>query len=122
MTYCTGPGSYVEAASTGLKREDELTFCTESESDIITTLTEGIQSELCPYAAATGLCQFGDRCHYLHGDICDLCHKAVLHPTDEKQREQHQKVCTLMCPEVFKKKHTHTRIISIYCPSSEVHI
>ena len=84
----TGPGSYVEAASTGLPEVERLIY-----PEAMSVLRKGDQSELCPYAAATGMCRFGDRCQYLHGDMCDLCHKAVLHPVDQIQREQHQKVC-----------------------------
>jgi len=50
---------------------------------------------LCPYAEKDGYCESvntGRYCPYIHGDMCDLCGKAVLHPSDEKQREQHRLV------------------------------
>lgn len=47
--------------------------------------------ELCPYAAY-GHCPYADRCTYVHGDVCDLCHCAVLSPFDLDQRQQHTQV------------------------------
>ena len=55
--------------------------------------------ELCPYAAH-GVCHYGDNCVYIHGDQCDLCGKAVLHPGDREQQEKHKEVSnTLECNE-----------------------
>ena len=48
---------------------------------------------LCPYAEKVGICEAletGRNCPYIHGDLCDLCDMPALHPTDEKQREQHR--------------------------------
>lgn len=47
--------------------------------------------QLCPYAAA-GMCQFGDQCLYLHGQVCEICGLQVLHPFDPEQRKTHEKV------------------------------
>ncbi|XP_034948500.1 probable E3 ubiquitin-protein ligase makorin-1 [Chelonus insularis] len=47
---------------------------------------------LCPYAEATGICT-KLKCPYLHGDICELCGRAALHPYNEEQRQQHNKAC-----------------------------
>lgn len=46
---------------------------------------------LCPYAEATGICKKPE-CTYLHGDICELCGRAALHPYDEEQRKKHTNV------------------------------
>lgn len=50
---------------------------------------------LCPYAEKDGICEAlvtGRYCPYTHGDLCDLCGMPALHPTNEKQREQHHLV------------------------------
>ena len=51
----------------------------------------GSKDLLCPFLAQ-GDCPYEDDCEYLHGDICDMCGFAVLHPEDSKQRDNHQKV------------------------------
>ena len=47
---------------------------------------------LCPYFMAKGECRFAEACTYTHGDMCDMCGIHILHPVDEKQREEHMKV------------------------------
>lgn len=49
-------------------------------------------SLLCPFAA-NDTCQYeqGD-CMYLHGDICDLCQRAILHPLNPEQQTAHREV------------------------------
>jgi E3 ubiquitin-protein ligase makorin len=51
-----------------------------------------LPDELCPYGMV-GECPFGIQCQYLHGDMCDLCSCACLHPTDEAQRKKHTQEC-----------------------------
>lgn len=46
---------------------------------------------LCPYAEATGICK-NSNCTYLHGDICELCGRAALHPHSEELRKKHTNV------------------------------
>lgn len=53
---------------------------------------------LCPYAESTGICR-NSNCTYLHGDICELCSRAALHPHNEELR----------------KKHTNVRPYSFFC-------
>lgn len=48
---------------------------------------------LCPYMLAKGECPFKGNCPYLHGEVCDMCSLAVLHPSDKSQREDHMKEC-----------------------------
>ncbi|XP_064288275.1 E3 ubiquitin-protein ligase makorin-2 isoform X2 [Passer domesticus] len=48
--------------------------------------------QLCPYAAA-GACHFGERCLYLHGQLCEICGLQVLHPFDPEQRKAHEMMC-----------------------------
>ncbi|KAM3725040.1 E3 ubiquitin-protein ligase makorin [Dirofilaria immitis] len=47
---------------------------------------------LCPYFE-TGNCDKGDKCQFVHGDMCDLCNVPCLHPTDMEQRAQHRREC-----------------------------
>ena len=46
---------------------------------------------LCPYAEASGICK-KPNCSYLHGDICELCGCAALHPMNEDSRKKHTNV------------------------------
>lgn len=46
---------------------------------------------LCPYAEATGICKKRN-CIYLHGNICELCNRAALHPYNEELRKKHTNV------------------------------
>lgn len=47
---------------------------------------------LCPYAEATGICR-SSTCTYLHGDICEFCSRAALHPHNEELRKKHTNAC-----------------------------
>ncbi|XP_020285674.1 probable E3 ubiquitin-protein ligase makorin-1 isoform X2 [Pseudomyrmex gracilis] len=47
---------------------------------------------LCPYAETTGMCK-NLNCTYLHGNICDLCGCAALHPHNEELRKKHTNAC-----------------------------
>ncbi|XP_015171642.1 PREDICTED: probable E3 ubiquitin-protein ligase makorin-1 [Polistes dominula] len=47
---------------------------------------------LCPYAEATGICK-RPNCTYLHGNICELCGRAALHPYNEEFRKKHTNAC-----------------------------
>ncbi|KAM4654048.1 E3 ubiquitin-protein ligase makorin-2 isoform 3-T4 [Amazona ochrocephala] len=73
------PHSYLEAICSGL--EDPLAggSCADAE-------------QLCPYAAA-GACHFGERCLYIHGDVCEICGLQVLHPFNQEQRKAHEMMC-----------------------------
>ncbi|XP_034632875.1 probable E3 ubiquitin-protein ligase makorin-2 [Trachemys scripta elegans] len=74
------PHTYLEAIRSGLQ-EDSVAGSSYADGQ-----------QLCPYAAA-GECQFGDRCLYLHGDVCEICELQVLHPFDPEQRKAHEKMC-----------------------------
>ncbi|XP_077983434.1 putative E3 ubiquitin-protein ligase makorin-1 [Glandiceps talaboti] len=52
----------------------------------------GEQKLLCPYAIF-GTCRYGENCKYLHGNTCDMCGKACLHPDDPDQNEKHNLEC-----------------------------
>lgn len=67
---------------------------------------EHMAATLCPYIQTTITktdgsisCRYGERCPYQHGDLCDICGSYCLHPTDQNQRKNHQKVsCFPMLP------------------------
>uniref|UniRef100_A0A8B9BX07 E3 ubiquitin-protein ligase makorin-2 n=1 Tax=Anser brachyrhynchus TaxID=132585 RepID=A0A8B9BX07_9AVES len=73
------PHSYLEAICSGLEDPAAGSSCADGE-------------QWCPYAAA-GACHFGDRCLYLHGDVCEICGLQVLHPFDQEQRKAHEMMC-----------------------------
>ncbi|XP_004432065.1 PREDICTED: probable E3 ubiquitin-protein ligase makorin-3 [Ceratotherium simum simum] len=52
----------------------------------------GTGEQLCR-DAIMGQCFRGERCMYVHGDICDMCGLQVLHPVDAVQREDHIRAC-----------------------------
>ncbi|XP_071134159.1 probable E3 ubiquitin-protein ligase makorin-1 [Mytilus edulis] len=78
-TCSTVPASYAAAVEP----------TTESSSPCI---VKGSKDLLCPFLAQ-GHCPYDEECEYLHGNICDMCGLAVLHPENKSQREEHQKEC-----------------------------
>ncbi|KAK2187536.1 hypothetical protein NP493_162g02032 [Ridgeia piscesae] len=79
----SAPTSYSQAAQSGVEPTDGSTLA----------MPEGGEDcEMCPYAAH-GLCRYGDNCVYMHGDICEMCGRAVLHPTHAEQRTKHMQEC-----------------------------
>ncbi|XP_017688284.1 PREDICTED: probable E3 ubiquitin-protein ligase makorin-2 [Lepidothrix coronata] len=73
------PHSYLEAICSGLAEPGPEVPC-------------GAGGQLCPYSAR-GPCPVGERCPYLHGDLCDICGLHVLHPHDPEQRRAHEMMC-----------------------------
>lgn len=62
---------------------------TEDDSEVKSEL------KLCPYAEMHGVCSYADgECSYLHGDICELCGNAALHPYNKDKRKTHTQVNT----------------------------
>lgn len=51
-----------------------------------------ISTTICPMLEKAGVCRMLPNCSYLHGDKCELCGIAALHPTNQEQRKQHQQV------------------------------
>ncbi|XP_019230297.1 PREDICTED: E3 ubiquitin-protein ligase makorin-like isoform X2 [Nicotiana attenuata] len=47
---------------------------------------------ICSLAAA-GNCPRGEKCTYIHGDLCPICAKHCLHPFRPQEREEHMKTC-----------------------------
>ncbi|KAL3853280.1 hypothetical protein ACJMK2_016833 [Sinanodonta woodiana] len=80
---CSVPFSYAKAAQIGTNSEYEATS---------TSFPVGDGNLLCPFSMDKE-CPYGDKCTYVHGEICDLCALAVLHPTDKEQREKHRTEC-----------------------------
>lgn len=90
-----GPGAGLCCGSPGDSQEDKPHSYLEA---ICSGLQEpgpggcpGAAEQLCPYAAA-GACHFGERCLYLHGELCEICGLQVLHPFDQEQRKAHEMV------------------------------
>ncbi|XP_067000780.1 probable E3 ubiquitin-protein ligase makorin-1 [Anabrus simplex] len=50
------------------------------------------ENKLCPQLQ-NGKCENGADCPYLHGDTCELCGQACLHPHDVEQRKKHNNEC-----------------------------
>lgn len=57
-----------------------------------------VAATICPYFNQSidddgnVYCPYGERCGYLHGDLCTICNSYCLHPTDENQRKAHETV------------------------------
>ncbi|KAG1681080.1 E3 ubiquitin-protein ligase makorin-1 [Nymphon striatum] len=49
-------------------------------------------NSFCPYHLLDA-CRYGDQCTDIHGEVCDLCGKQCLHPTDLEQRKKHTEEC-----------------------------
>ena len=84
------PPSYLAMAQTGVENISLDSLKSPSDSSL------PLDQQLCPYAAH-GECWYGENCVYLHGDICDLCGKSVMHPTDTALQQKHTEVRTMMC-------------------------
>ncbi|XP_008319477.1 E3 ubiquitin-protein ligase makorin-2 [Cynoglossus semilaevis] len=80
------PQSYVEAIRTNLEQQASPPAAGDSQDSL---------PPLCPYAAA-GQCFYGNDCTYLHGDLCEVCGRQVLHPHNPEQRRVHEKMCLLL--------------------------
>lgn len=59
---------------------------------VINNEPEKFSDELCPLYVE-GECPFEDKCRFVHGTVCELCHKACLHPRNEDQRKSHIELC-----------------------------
>ncbi|KAL3289455.1 hypothetical protein HHI36_022879 [Cryptolaemus montrouzieri] len=52
------------------------------------------EQRLCPYVTKEGCCRYPPgECTNLHGDLCDLCGRAVMHPFNEELRKKHHQDC-----------------------------
>ncbi|KAF3621807.1 E3 ubiquitin-protein ligase makorin, partial [Capsicum annuum] len=47
---------------------------------------------ICSFAAA-GKCSRGEKCPYIHGDLCPICVKHCLHPFRPQESGEHMKIC-----------------------------
>lgn len=54
--------------------------------------TAEAESALCPFYRV-GECRYGECCAYIHGETCDYCGQACLHPTHLDQRRAHLAEC-----------------------------
>lgn len=61
----------------------------KKESNDKTTESE---AELCPYFEKKLNCPL-ENCDYIHGDICEYCNTASLHPFNKESRDNHIKQC-----------------------------
>ena len=83
------PTSYLNAAASGVEvtgTEKPTPSTSQSQDQEVVD-----QSVICPFASM-GTCRYGENCTYLHGDVCDTCGLAVLHPDNEEQRTTHMQV------------------------------
>ncbi|KAK9889281.1 hypothetical protein WA026_004560 [Henosepilachna vigintioctopunctata] len=52
------------------------------------------EQRLCPYVTKDGCCRYPPgECSNLHGELCDMCGKAVMHPFNEELRKKHNQEC-----------------------------
>lgn len=64
----------------------------ESASTSSSNSASSTFSSLCPYLVGSGICHY-DPCDYIHGDLCELCQRYCLHPTDVEQQKMHNLEC-----------------------------
>ncbi|XP_012282222.1 probable E3 ubiquitin-protein ligase makorin-1 isoform X2 [Orussus abietinus] len=92
------PSSSLTAAPSPVSKEAYLPITTSTVVSYAQAVNPTGQSSnlasepLCPYAEASGICK-KPNCTYLHGDICELCGRAALHPHNEEHRKKHTNVC-----------------------------
>uniref|UniRef100_A0A8C0VXW1 E3 ubiquitin-protein ligase makorin-2 n=1 Tax=Cyanistes caeruleus TaxID=156563 RepID=A0A8C0VXW1_CYACU len=88
----SGPGAVVCCGEPGDSEEGKPHSYLEAICSGLEEPGAGATEQLCPYAAA-GTCHFGERCLYLHGELCEICGLQVLHPFDQEQRKAHEMMC-----------------------------
>eukprot|EP01132_Coremiostelium_polycephalum_P005289 gene5289-6585_t len=42
-----------------------------------------------------GMCRNGDNCKFVHGNLCEICNKPLLHPNNKEQNEEHMTECLI---------------------------
>lgn len=60
---------------------------------------------LCVTYTMTGECSYGEKCPFMHGELCETCKSHCLHPTDEAVRHEHISACA----EMLKATEAHAR-------------
>ncbi|ARF02749.1 SWPV1-173 [Shearwaterpox virus] len=90
-----------------------------------------LEEELCPYDIL-GECEKGEKCEYMHGDICDICGMRALHLSNMEQRIMHESICirfALKNIEEYnkksgnnKEKHNNNNLIGDICGICLEHI
>eukprot|EP00698_Gefionella_okellyi_P025921 TRINITY_DN969_c0_g1_i1.p1 TRINITY_DN969_c0_g1~~TRINITY_DN969_c0_g1_i1.p1 ORF type:complete len:449 (-),score=20.44 TRINITY_DN969_c0_g1_i1:30-1376(-) len=83
--------SYLSAARTNVKSAPPLTAAVSAEAPEIANE----EKMLCSFHIQ-GNCRYGSRCRYVHGVVCDTCHKPVLLPDSSLQNEEHRRTCSLL--------------------------
>jgi len=98
------PGSASWAAPTNWAEAKEFVPKVEKPRSWAQVVTSGVtypgcemsiseaESLLCPFYRV-GECRYGVGCAYIHGQQCDYCGQAVLHPTHLDQRRGHLAEC-----------------------------
>lgn len=63
-----------------------------AKTGFVTNVPSNNKSQLCPFLEA-GECKYGMECVYTHGELCELCGRPCLHPTDKEQQKKHVNEC-----------------------------
>uniref|UniRef100_A0A336MQK2 RING-type E3 ubiquitin transferase n=1 Tax=Culicoides sonorensis TaxID=179676 RepID=A0A336MQK2_CULSO len=82
------PNNYINNPVPAPTKKTIIDSASTSSSSIITPAF----SSLCPYLLGSGICHY-DPCDYVHGDLCELCQRNCLHPTDVDQQKAHNNEC-----------------------------
>ncbi|KAN0034741.1 hypothetical protein ACTFIV_001273 [Dictyostelium citrinum] len=53
------------------------------------------EQNICFFFSRKGFCRNGDDCRYIHGNLCDICNKAMLIPDNIEQNQTHYIECLL---------------------------
>lgn len=87
-------------------------FLSKAKNNPLSVFTS--YSPLCPYAEASIICKKAN-CPYLHGDLCDMCNRPVLHPLNEELRKKHQHDCLQEYEENMKHSFAVAKSLEEVC-------
>lgn len=79
---------------------------------------------LCVTYTMTGECSYGDKCPFMHGELCETCGSHCLHPTDEAVRNEHITACAEMLKATeahARSKHVRHHLVTAPCTTPCAH-
>ena len=84
--------SYTSVAQTGVEPTDLFLPPQLNPCEGAAAYPKEPSGELCPFSSSDGVCPYAEQCLYTHPTLCEYCDRYMLHPSDEKQRNEHTEV------------------------------